>query len=331
MQHAGHGNAQFVLAGIVALSYRFNLLPVVPCLKFSKLHTSPFSNFHCVDTKYVNWKGLSDGTPSNFGLGYQNEIRHRSNAEPRINTRINGYMQSYLAIGYAEDAVCWAQRPDISTQKEVMEYWRATVLANLTEHMTDDSVVVAVHVRRGDYVSDKKKELHGALSISYYKEAWDMIIGRVGLSGGADDIGGTLAKNIVVLVFAASNSIDWARDNLKFPGAAKIQFVKPNQGGRGPAADIDLLALSLADHYILANSTFCWWAHFYAKCRRRFKGWWQVPWGHKRHTGDLQTAIAIPHRWHKARDLRYPLTYTFLQNEYVVPNVKELYEGFVDT
>lgn len=326
MIHAGHGNAQFVLAGVVALARKFNLLPVIPCRKFGKLHTSPFFNFHCVDTRYVKWKGLSDGSSSNHGLGYQNEIRFRSQHAPPIHTSINGYMQMYSAFGYEKEAVCWAQRPDQATQRDVMTYWNDVVIGNLSSHMNDHTSIVAVHVRRGDYVSDKKKELHGALSLQYYKDSWDLIKGRIGLSDYS--AGGDVVKNVMVLVFAASNSIDWARDNLKFDGAKIVSFVTPNQGGRGPGADIDILALGLADYYILANSTFCWWAHFYASCRRMFKDWWTLPWKQPRRSDIKATAVALPHRWHKARDTRYPLTYTFLQTDYVIPNTKALFEGF---
>ena len=309
MIHAGHGNAQFVLAGVVALARRFNLIPVIPCRKFGKLHTSPFLNFHCVDTRYVKWKGLGDGTTSNFGLGYQNEIRFRANNNPPIHTSISGYMQMYSAFGYEKDTVCWAQRPDEETQKNVMKYWNEVVVANVTEDMTEHTSIVAVHVRRGDYISDKKKELHGALSVQYYRDSWNMIMGRIGLSD--NTVSGDVVKNVIVLVFAASNSIDWARDHLEFPGARRVQFVTPNQGGRGPAADIDILALGLADYYILANSTFCWWAHFYASCRRMFDNWWLEKWDQPRRKVKT-TAVALPHRWHKGRFVSPPCPLFFL-------------------
>lgn len=308
MIHAGHGNAQFVLAGVVALARRFNLIPVIPCRKFGKLHTSPFFNFHCVDTRYVKWRGLGDGTASNFGLGYQNEIRFRANNNPPIHTSINGYMQMYSAFGFEKDTVCWAQRPDEETQKNVMKYWNEVVVANVTEDMTEHTSIVAVHVRRGDYISDKKKELHGALSVQYYRDSWNMIMGRIGLSD--NTVSGDVVKNVIVLVFAASNSIDWARDHLEFPGARRVQFVTPNQGGRGPAADIDILALGLADYYILANSTFCWWAHFYASCRRMFDNWWLEKWDQPRRKVKT-TAVALPHRWHKGRFVSPPCPPSF--------------------
>ena len=38
------------------------MIPVVPCKKFAKIHTSPFFNFHCVYQHMVKWQSLSDGT-----------------------------------------------------------------------------------------------------------------------------------------------------------------------------------------------------------------------------------------------------------------------------
>ena len=56
---------------------------------------------------------------------------------------------------------------------------------------------------------------------------------------------------------ANSNRVIWYC-SLTFPGAKAVRFVEPNQKGRGPDADVDMIAMSLADYFILANSTFCW-------------------------------------------------------------------------
>jgi len=325
MIHAGHGNAQFALGNVVALAQRFNMLPVIPCRKFAKLHTSPFFNFHCVDTRYVKWKGIGDGSNSHHGLTYQKDIERRSSIG--MHTSISGYSQEWSSIGYGKSPICWAQRPDLETQKQTMKYWRDVVLVNITEHMNEHTTVVAVHVRRGDYVSKSKKEVHGALGKDYYRDSWYRIQGRIGLNHPQ------AAENIVVLVFAASNSIEWARAELKdtFRGAKVVSFVNPHQKGRGAAADIDILAMSLADYYILANSTFCWWAQFYSDCRKRFAEWWALKsewgFGRKDHNDRI---IAMPHRWHKARDKRFPITYNFMQTDYVIAGTQKLYEGFDD-
>lgn len=46
------------------------------------------------------------------------------------------------------------------------------VLHNVSSGLGPHSQLVAVHVRRGDYVNSNKKELHGALSVEYYNEAY---------------------------------------------------------------------------------------------------------------------------------------------------------------
>lgn len=328
LQHAGHGNAHFVAAGMTALAYRFNLLPVIPCKKNGKLNTSPFQNFHCVNEKIVKWKGISDGggvTDITYQARVEKLAREKALGGPNI--FINGYFQYWHGMSYAQDAVCWAFRPNVETQTEVRAYFESVVLKNLTGKLRNTSQIVAVHVRRGDYVNKNKVELHGALSIQYYSDAWRMLHARIRLGAGTE-----AANNVVVLVFAADNSLQWAREHLKFPGARIVQFVNPNQKGRGPAADIDMLALSLADYFILANSTFCWWAHFYSECRRRFRSWWQLPWQHPRGK-TIEPLFTLPHRWHKFRDKGLPDTYTFMQGGYLIPRTKSLfeeYEGFTN-
>ena len=216
--------------------------------------------------------------------------------------------------------MCWAMRPQEPTQQLVKMYFEETVLHNI-KHLVDvDTKFVAVHVRRGDYTNKNLKELHGALSTYYYTDAWNSVLARSQL---LDKTGQT---NLVVLVFAASNSIDWCKENLKFPGARAVQFVDPNQSGRGPAADIDLLALSLADYFILANSTFCWWSHFYAECRRRLPKWWSVPYSIQR-TKPNRPVFTLPHHWHKTRDKNKPLVYNFIQMDTIVPGTGLLFEN----
>jgi len=96
--------------------------------------------------------------------------------------------------------------------------WQAAV--PVRRHMNEHTTVVAVHVRRGDYVSKSKKEVHGALGKDYYRDSWYRIQGRIGLNHPQ------AAENIVVLVFAASNSIEWARAELKdtFRGAKVVSL-----------------------------------------------------------------------------------------------------------
>jgi hypothetical protein len=187
--------------------------------------------------------------------------------------------------------------------------------------MTEDSALVVAHVRRGDYGG--KNKMHGYLSEHYYSHSWRMLQAQVGLENKA------AGENLIVLVFAMSNEVEWAKEHLmdKFPGAKAVIIVDPHQMGRGPAADIDMLAMSLATYFIIANSTFSWWATFFSDCRRRLGSAWfetPLPWQH-RHT--KRPLVTLPHRWHVGRDTRFPETWQYMQSRYLVPGIFPLYEN----
>jgi hypothetical protein len=95
---------------------------------------------------------------------------------------------------------------------------------------------IALHVRRGDYVSRPKiNQLMGTCSVAYYEAALARIPGD-----------GT--------VFVFSDDIAWAKANL--PRTRPTVFV----GEASPRAGLaDLWLMALARHHIIANSSFSWW------------------------------------------------------------------------
>lgn len=98
---------------------------------------------------------------------------------------------------------------------------------------------VAVHIRRGDYVSDKKthKE-HGTLSFGYYDEAIKMMSRKL--------------KYPVFYIF--SDDIEWVKQNMK------IDYPHHFVDNREKQLQGDLYLMSLCHHQIIANSSFSWWA-----------------------------------------------------------------------
>lgn len=98
---------------------------------------------------------------------------------------------------------------------------------------------VAVHIRRGDYVKDKKtNEFHGICDLNYYNKAMIIMEKKV--------------KNIIYFVF--SDDMDWARQNLK--NERQMVFV---DGNKGMDSWMDMALMSRCKHNIIANSTFSWW------------------------------------------------------------------------
>jgi hypothetical protein len=98
---------------------------------------------------------------------------------------------------------------------------------------------VCIHVRRGDYVRDPKiTEAHGICSLDYYRAA----IERINKEAASPRF------------FVFSDDPDWVRDNLKIDGPA--EYVVHN-GGDGVE---DLRLMSRCRYFVIANSTFSWWA-----------------------------------------------------------------------
>lgn len=99
---------------------------------------------------------------------------------------------------------------------------------------------VCVHVRRGDYVHDRKiAAFHGVQPLDYYYAAAARIAAAV--------------PSPTYFVF--SDDLEWARAALRLPGP--MRFVN-EAAGLTPVMDQRLMAG--CRHFIIANSTFSWWA-----------------------------------------------------------------------
>lgn len=95
---------------------------------------------------------------------------------------------------------------------------------------------VALHIRRGDYVSNSKtQKTFLVCPVEYYVRALQSLPG----------------EGPVVVV---SDDIDWAKQHL--PRRREMLFAGQNAPRAGLA---DLWLLTQARHHVIANSTFSWW------------------------------------------------------------------------
>jgi hypothetical protein len=104
---------------------------------------------------------------------------------------------------------------------------------------------VAMHFRRGDYASIPKfRDTLGVLSTNYYREAADQILLRVPKAR----------------FFVFSDDPQWCYDNVgEFLEDYRIITHSDDR------SDMDDLQLMMGcDHFVVANSTFSWWAAFLA-------------------------------------------------------------------
>jgi len=100
------------------------------------------------------------------------------------------------------------------------------------------SASVSIHVRRGDYLLGKYRDVYGVCSIDYYEKAIKYIRSEL------------KSKDLDVFIF--SNDPQWVKENFSFLGdytlSEDLSFFE------------DFYLMSLCEHQIIANSSFSWLA-----------------------------------------------------------------------
>lgn len=98
---------------------------------------------------------------------------------------------------------------------------------------------VSLHVRRGDYVSDRQTAaFHGVCGLDYYTRGVEKLVQQVNTPH----------------FFVFSDDIAWAKEHLRLDHP--VTFVGHNPSVSGYE---DLRLMSLCRHHIIANSSFSWW------------------------------------------------------------------------
>ena len=99
---------------------------------------------------------------------------------------------------------------------------------------------VAIHIRRGDYLSLNSQSNFITLDKVYYEKAILYITEHI--------------DNPVFFVF--SEDFEWIKENLNFENYP-VTFIDWN---KGKDSYIDMQLMSICKHNIIANSSFSWWA-----------------------------------------------------------------------
>ncbi|WP_342648679.1 alpha-1,2-fucosyltransferase [Mucilaginibacter sp. CSA2-8R] len=144
--------------------------------------------------------------------------------------------------GYWQNQAYFADvNPTIFKELKIKEVYSA-IAGNYLKKIQHHPSSVALHIRRGDYVTDKKAfEMMGVLPIDYYNEATKII---------KSDL-------IDPHYFVFSDDLNWAKDKLNVGSA--VTFVDFN----GEISDYtELELMSQCKHNIIANSSFSWWGAF---------------------------------------------------------------------
>lgn len=102
-----------------------------------------------------------------------------------------------------------------------------------------NSKSISIHIRRGDYVLDKKtNQFHGVCSLKYYQQAVKLITQKISRP----------------YFFVFSDDPQWAEKHFKLQ--LPMQVVKHNYK---KSHHEDMRLMTFCQHNIIANSSFSWW------------------------------------------------------------------------
>ncbi|HEY1037277.1 MAG TPA: alpha-1,2-fucosyltransferase [Candidatus Paceibacterota bacterium] len=166
-------------------------------------------------------------------------------ARPRESATVSGYWNSekYFA-DFAADI-----RRDLQLKNDLSPEARSAK-EEVLRAISDKKTLILIHVRRGDYVTNAHAHAaHGLSSLEYYKLAIERIMGKI-----IKDAGGFDKENSLFVL--ASDDMDWTVENI----VPHLPTSHIALSGKGLKDFEELHIMSLCHHFIIANSTFSWWA-----------------------------------------------------------------------
>jgi hypothetical protein len=256
----GLGNQMFQYAAAKSLAYRHNV-PLFLDLSFLKKNN--VSNLHftarnfqldtfvldcaIADTHLINKifnKGFLNKMKSKLSKNKINIYNEHSftydtnwvNLKPPV--YLDGYFQSEKYFSETKNVVL----ADFKFNYPVTSLQNMELLTLIADNNS-----VALHIRRGDYVSKKStNDFHGICSLDYYNEA----IAYMKLQ----------FDNLKIFVF--SDDLEWAKENVVKEHRNYASLVSFNTAPENCWKDMFLM--SKCKHHIIANSSFSWWGAWLA-------------------------------------------------------------------
>jgi hypothetical protein len=225
----GLGNQMFQYAYAKALQHKgYDVKIDISKFKKYKLHGG-----------YQLDKYKIDLETSNSFINFLSKINLKKNVkeksllfdEKMLNLSGNEYVK-----GYFQTEKYFSGIRDILLDQFVIKQEISESTVSYSKEIKKHKNSCSLHIRRGDYISDKKaNSVHGTCDIEYYKEAVKLINNKF--------------KDAYFFIF--SDDITWVRNNLKVKNATYINHnVIPHE---------DMHLMSSCKHNITANSSFSWW------------------------------------------------------------------------
>lgn len=222
------GNQMFQYAALLGIADKTGFDIGIP---LNNLNTKPDGCLDKFTRKWIPYKlDLVDGfnipfvdSSEHTFLNHKEEVGHHF--DPNFfsipdGTNIKGYFQTEKYFEHIKDTV-----KDVFTFHPYIQSLANTLLSKIP------GPKVSLHFRRGDYLGDQ--HLFPILGLDYYQEA----------------INTFTDQNYSFVIF--SDDINWCKKALG--QNERLFYIEGN------SQYVDLCAMSMCNHNIIANSTFSWW------------------------------------------------------------------------
>lgn len=177
-----------------------------------------------------------------FGL-IKPKIFHQGGLQ--YNPKINEVTDNTYLIGY------WQSEKFFQDYKEIIrsdfEFTSPLKGQNLEtyQEIIETKTAISLHIRRGDYLDQKNKLIHGTCSQEYYEQAVRVIVEQCQFSP---------------TIFVFSDDPKWVTEHFKLPYHFRVVSHNP-----ADEAIEDLRLMTACKHHVIANSSFSWWGAWLAE------------------------------------------------------------------
>ncbi len=226
----GLGNQMFQYAYAKALQQKgYSVKIDISKFKKYKLH----GGYH-LDKFNID---LETATPLSIFLSKLGLKKSRKEKSLLFNNQFLNLKKNEYVKGYFQTEKYFSEIREVLLEQFSLKQEYSSTTTLYSKKIKQASNSCSLHIRRGDYIFNKKaNSVHGTCDLSYYNKAIKQINEEF--------------NDIHFFVF--SDDITWTKNNLKIKNATYIDHkCLPHE---------DLFLMSLCKNNITANSSFSWWS-----------------------------------------------------------------------
>ena len=161
--------------------------------------------------------------------------------EPGYNKRLKQAREGYFDGYWGNEGYFKEIRPVLVRELQLKETFKDEQFLKM-QSVIEKTNSVAIHIRRGDYVSNERfSKIFNQLSPDYYVKAIETLSGKL--------------KDPVFYFF--SDDKDWVKANFLNNPDYPYCLIDQQVGGKDY---LEFALMKSCRHFIIANSTFSWWA-----------------------------------------------------------------------